>query len=53
MAKITVIISDELKSAIEEEAAEEERNLSWVIRKALQEHFDSQKVYKECQNDTE
>lgn len=40
MARITVIIPDEMKTAIDKIAKEEDRNLSWVVRKAIQDYLD-------------
>lgn len=37
---ISVIVSDEMRAELEKIAAEEERNLSWVVRKALQQYID-------------
>lgn len=42
MAKITVIIPDEMKEGLDKTAVKEERNLSWVVRKAIQEYLDKQ-----------
>lgn len=42
MAKITVIIPDEMKEKIEQIATQEERNISWVVRKSIQEYLDKQ-----------
>lgn len=42
MAKITVIIPDEMKQGLDDIAIKEERNLSWVVRKAIQEYLDKQ-----------
>lgn len=42
MAKITVIIPDEMKEKIEQIATQEERNISWVVRKSIQEYLDRQ-----------
>lgn len=42
MARITVIIPDEMKEAIDKKAELEDRNLSWVVRKAIQEYLDKE-----------
>ena len=38
--KITIAISEEIKQQLAEIAEREERNLSWIVRKALQEYID-------------
>ena len=42
MAKICVILPDETKEEIEKIAKEQERNLSWVVRKAIEEYLSKQ-----------
>ena len=39
MARISVIIPDDMKEQIDKVAAEQERNLSWVVRKALEDYI--------------
>lgn len=50
MVRITILLPEENKEALEQIAQEEERNLSWVVRKAIQQYLDS-KVY--CQEEKE
>ena len=38
---INVVVPVELRKALEEIAAREERTLSWIVRKALQEYIES------------
>lgn len=40
MAKISVIIPDEMKAEVEKIAAAQERNISWVIRKAVEQYLE-------------
>ena len=42
MARITIIIPDETKVQLEQIAQDEDRNLSYVVRKAIQEYLDKQ-----------
>ena len=42
MARITIIIPDETKNKLEQIAQDEDRNLSYVVRKAIQEYLDKQ-----------
>ena len=44
---INVVVPVELRLQLEEIAVKEERTLSWIVRKALQEFVESRKVYKE------
>ena len=44
---ISVILPGEMISALEEIMKEEERNMSWIVRKAIQEYIDNRTVYKE------
>ena len=37
---ISVVISVEMRNKLEAIAAEEERNLSWIVRKAIQDYID-------------
>ena len=37
MPNLNVIISDDLKNQIEKVAARQERNKSWIVRKAIEE----------------
>jgi predicted transcriptional regulator len=39
MAKISIILPDEDKNLIEKIAKSQERNLSWVVRKAIQDYI--------------
>jgi predicted transcriptional regulator len=39
MAKICVNLPDDDKEAIEKLAAADERNISWIVRKAIQEYL--------------
>lgn len=43
MIKLNVLIPEEDKIALEKIAQEEERNLSWVTRKAIQEYLEKHK----------
>ena len=43
MVRITVMLPEEHKSAMEEIAQREDRNLSWVARKAIQEYIEKHK----------
>ncbi len=43
MAKISVIIPDEMKAAMERAAAAEDRNISWIVRKAIEEYLEERK----------
>lgn len=52
MAKICVIIPDDMKEQIEKVAAEQERNLSWVVRKSLENYIRGMEDKEKCQNDT-
>jgi len=40
MAQITVRIPDEDKEFLDKKAAEEDRNISWVVRKAIKYYID-------------
>lgn len=40
MVRITILLPEENKEALEQIAQEEERNLSWVVRKAIQQYLD-------------
>lgn len=42
MARINIIVSDELRQEIEKVAAEQDRNISWVVRKAIEEYLKKQ-----------
>ena len=44
---INVVVPVELRLQLEGIAAKEERTLSWIVRKALQEFVENKKVYKE------
>ena len=46
MARIGVIIPDDMKEALDKIAAEEERNISYVVRKAIQEFLDGRQAVK-------
>lgn len=46
MPNINVIVSDDLKNRIERFAAEQERNKSWIVRKALEEYLTKQEEKK-------
>ncbi len=43
MAKISVIISDEMKAEVERVAAAQERNISWIVRKAVERYLEETK----------
>lgn len=43
MAKISLNVSDELKQEIIEKAKELDRDMSWVIRKAIEEYLKEDK----------
>lgn len=47
MVRITIMLPEENKEALEQIAQEEERNLSWVVRKAIQQYLDGKVEY--CQ----
>jgi len=40
MVRITILIPEEDKEKLDAIAAEEERNLSWVVRKAIQQYLE-------------
>jgi metal-responsive CopG/Arc/MetJ family transcriptional regulator len=40
---ISVIISAEMVAALEEKMKKEERNMSWIVRKAIQEYLENHK----------
>lgn len=42
MARINIIVPDELRQEIEKVAAEQDRNISWVVRKAIEEYLKKQ-----------
>ena len=42
MAKICVILPDDMKEDIDRVAKEQDRNLSWVVRKAIEEYLSKQ-----------
>jgi predicted transcriptional regulator len=42
MAKICVILPDEVKEEIDKVAKEQDRNLSWIVRKAIEEYLAAQ-----------
>jgi len=44
---INVVVPVELRLELEGIAQKEDRTLSWVVRKALQEFIEQRKVYKE------
>lgn len=43
---ISVILDKEFYEELKELAKKEERNFSWIVRKALKEYVDSRKAYK-------
>lgn len=43
MIRINALIPEEDKIVLEKIAQEEERNLSWVVRKAIQEYIENHK----------
>ena len=47
MAKICVILPDEMKEEIDKVAKEQDRNLSWIVRKAIEEYLAAQDKNKE------
>ena len=47
MAKICVILPDEMKEEIDKVAKEQDRNLSWIVRKAIEEYLAAQDKKKE------
>lgn len=47
MVKLNVMIPEEDKRALEKIAQEEERNLSWTVRKAIQEYLENRKEKEE------
>ena len=42
MARINIIVPDELRQEVEKVAAEQDRNISWVVRKAIEEYLKKQ-----------
>ena len=44
MARIGIIIHDEMRDKLEEIAQEKDRNLSWIVRKALQQYIEGQEI---------
>lgn len=42
MAKICVILPDEMKEEVDKVAKEQDRNLSWIVRKAIEEYLAAQ-----------
>lgn len=42
MAKICVILPDEMKEEIDKVAKEQDRNLSWIVRKAIEKYLAAQ-----------
>mgnify|MGYP003294226184 CR=1 FL=1 len=42
MAKISIIIPDEIKEKLDKEAMENDVKLSWVVRKALRQYVQGQ-----------
>ena len=47
MARISIVIPDEDKKAIEEIAARQDRNMSWIVRAAIQEYIEKNKEEEE------
>ena len=47
MIRINALIPEEDKVILEKIAQEEERNLSWVVRKAIQEYIENHKEKEE------
>ena len=47
MAKICVILPDEMKEEIDRIAKEQDRNLSWIVRKAIEEYLLTQDKQEE------
>lgn len=47
MIRINALIPEEDKIVLEKIAQEEERNLSWVVRKAIQEYIENHKEKEE------
>lgn len=47
MVKLNAMIPEEDKIALEKIAQEEERNLSWTVRKAIQEYLENHKEKEE------
>ena len=47
MIKLNAMVPEEDKIALEKIAQEEERNLSWVVRKAIQEYIENHKEKEE------
>ena len=41
MVRITILIPEDDKEQLEAIAEEEERNLSWIVRKAIQQYLES------------
>lgn len=47
---ISVIVSEEMRADLDRIAVQEERNLSWIVRKALQNYIDGQQVCEVKEN---
>ena len=47
MAKICVILPDEMKEEIDRIAKKQDRNLSWIVRKAIEEYLLTQDKQEE------
>ena len=47
MAQINVRIPDEMKEELDKIAVEEERKVSWVVRKAIQQYLDGRHTESE------
>lgn len=47
MVRINALIPEEDRVVLEKIAQEEERNLSWVVRKAIQEYIENHKEKEE------
>lgn len=37
---ISVVVTDEMREALDKAATEQERNISWIIRKAIEQYLD-------------
>ena len=47
MAKICVILPDEMKEEVDRIAKKQDRNLSWIVRKAIEEYLLTQDKQEE------
>ncbi len=53
MAQFSIRIPDEMKEELEKIASKNERSLSFIVKKAIEQYLKQVNKEKECQNDTE